>query len=78
MYASAAIGVDGLYSSRASGHGGIQRSRTRVPLHHGNSAVSGREFTVADNETSLPVAVVNETMMQRFWRGENPVGKRFR
>jgi ABC-type antimicrobial peptide transport system permease subunit len=38
--------------------------------------LSGREFTVADNETSLPVAVVNEAMMQRFWRGENPVGKR--
>jgi predicted permease len=38
--------------------------------------VSGREFTTADNETSQPVTIVNETMVQRFWRGENPVGKR--
>jgi predicted permease len=38
--------------------------------------VSGREFTRSDNETAPPVAVVNETMAQRFWRGGNPVGQR--
>lgn len=38
--------------------------------------ISGREFTVADNETAPLVAVVNEAMVNRFWRGENPVGKR--
>ncbi len=38
--------------------------------------VSGREFTTADNETSQPVAIVNETMVQRFWRGESALGKR--
>jgi len=38
--------------------------------------LAGREFTLADNDTAPPVAVVNETMAQRFWRGENPVGKR--
>jgi putative ABC transport system permease protein len=37
---------------------------------------SGREFTVADNETSLPVAIVNQTMVNRFWRGQDPIGKR--
>jgi len=36
----------------------------------------GREFTRADNETSLPVAMVNETMARRFWRGQDPVGRR--
>lgn len=40
--------------------------------------VSGREFTRADNEGSQPVAIVNETMVQRFWRGENPMGRRLR
>ncbi|MBV8895578.1 MAG: ABC transporter permease [Acidobacteriaceae bacterium] len=38
--------------------------------------LSGREFTRADNETARPVVVVNETMARRFWRGEDPVGKR--
>ena len=37
---------------------------------------SGREFTRADNETALPVAVVNEAMAAQYWRGEDPVGKR--
>jgi predicted permease len=38
--------------------------------------VSGREFTIADDETAPPAAVVNEAMAQRFWHGDNPVGKR--
>ena len=42
----------------------------------GIPVVSGREFTIADNERSQPVAVVNQTMVDRFWRGEDPVGKR--
>jgi len=39
--------------------------------------ISGREFTRADNETSPPVAIVNEAMVTQYWHGENPVGKRF-
>jgi predicted permease len=42
----------------------------------GTPLVAGREFTRADNEIAPPVAVVNETMVERFWRGKNPVGKR--
>ena len=38
--------------------------------------LSGREFTDADNETSDPVAIVNEKMVTKYWRGEDPVGKR--
>ena len=41
-----------------------------IPLH------AGREFTAADNENTAPVAVVNQTMVDRFWRGQDPVGKR--
>ena len=39
--------------------------------------VSGREFTRADNETAPPVAVVNELMAAQYWRGQDPVGRRF-
>jgi predicted permease len=40
--------------------------------------VSGREFARADDETALPVAVVDETMAAQFWRGADPVGRRVR
>ena len=38
--------------------------------------VSGREFTRDDNETSELVAIVNEPMAARYWRGRDPVGSR--
>ena len=38
--------------------------------------VAGREFTRDDNETSDPVAIVNEPMAARYWRGRDPVGSR--
>jgi macrolide transport system ATP-binding/permease protein len=38
--------------------------------------VSGREFTRADDEKAALVAVVNETMAAKYWRGKNPVGER--
>jgi predicted permease len=37
---------------------------------------AGREFTLTDDEKGAPVAVVNETMAARFWRGRNPIGER--
>lgn len=38
--------------------------------------VGGREFTTFDDETSAPVAVINETMATRYWRGRTPIGGR--
>jgi predicted permease len=38
--------------------------------------VSGREFTRADNEQTALVAVVNETMAAKYWRGRSPLGER--
>ncbi len=38
--------------------------------------LAGREFTRADNEKAALVAVVNETMAQRYWNGRNPLGER--
>jgi predicted permease len=38
--------------------------------------VAGREFTRGDDENAAPVAVINETMAQRYWNGRSPLGDR--
>ncbi len=38
--------------------------------------VTGREFSRADDEKAAPVAVVNETMASRYWKGQSPLGRR--
>jgi predicted permease len=37
----------------------------------------GREFTDSDIDGGQRVAVVNEVMANRFWKGQNPIGRRF-
>jgi len=37
---------------------------------------SGREFTRSDDENSPLVAIVNRTMVERYWRGQDPNGLR--
>jgi predicted permease len=44
---------------------------TGIPL------LRGRVFSEADQATTPPVAIVNETMAAQFWPGDDPVGKRF-
>ncbi len=38
----------------------------------------GRTFTEADNAGSQLVALVNRKLAQRYWPGQDPIGKRFR
>ena len=38
----------------------------------------GRDFTRGDTTAAPKVVVVNETMAQQFWKGEEPLGKRFK
>lgn len=38
----------------------------------------GRYFEKSDNEQSLPVAIVNETMARQYWPGANALGRRFK
>jgi predicted permease len=44
----------------------------------GMTALRGRNFTLADNETAAPVAIVNEAFVKRFFKsGEDPLGQHF-
>jgi putative ABC transport system permease protein len=38
--------------------------------------VRGRAFTDTDRAGQAPVAIVSESVVRRFWRNENPIGKR--
>ena len=42
-----------------------------IPVRH------GRAFTESDEEKTLAVAVINQTMAKKFWPDEDPLGKRF-
>ncbi len=44
----------------------------------GIPVLSGRGFTQSDTEDSPRVAVVNQTLAERFWPGEDAVGRRLR
>ena len=43
----------------------------RVPL------LRGRDFNDSDNDKAPLVAIVNQDMAQKFWPGQDPIGKRF-
>ncbi len=38
----------------------------------------GRDFSEADRDGTMPVAVINDTMARKYWPNEEPIGKRFR
>lgn len=38
--------------------------------------LSGREFTRTDDENAPLVAIVNRTMVMKYWKGQDPIGRR--
>jgi len=78
MYSSTPIAVDG-YEPPANGQSTDELYNEVSPEYFatmGIPLVSGREFTRADDENAPRVAIVNQTMVARYWRGQNPVGQR--
>jgi predicted permease len=76
-YPSARIAVDG-YQPRSDELPSVEYNQVdpRYLETMGIALLSGRDFTRADNEKSLPVVIVNEKMVDQYWRGQDPVGKR--
>jgi putative ABC transport system permease protein len=76
-FSSTAIAVDG-YQPAPEEQPTVQYNEVGPDyfVTMGIPLASGREFTLADDEKAAPVAVVNETMAAKYWRGKNPIGER--
>lgn len=44
----------------------------------GTPLLQGRDFTPQDGPDAIPVAVINEALSRRYFKGENPIGRRVR
>jgi len=58
----------------------IQAERPKITPDYfcamGIRLLRGRSFTWADNESSLPVAIINESAARQYWPDEDAMGKR--
>ncbi len=61
---------------------GSRISFTGVTAHFhqvlGATLIRGRDFTDSEGSTRSPVAIVNQTMANRFWPNADPIDRRFR
>ena len=77
VYSSAPVTTDGYIA--APGEQPVVEYNEISPEYlstMGIPLISGRQFTHADNETALGVAIVNDVMATQFWRGQDPAGSR--
>jgi putative ABC transport system permease protein len=56
--------------------GGFQVASDDYFKAMGIQLIAGRTFTPRDNEAAPPVAAINQTLAQRYWAGQNPIGQR--
>jgi predicted permease len=76
-YSSAAIDVEG-YQPPPNEQPTVEYNEVTEDYFStiGIPIVSGREFTRTDDENSPAVAIINETMAAKYWRGKNALGQR--
>src|ERR1700722_14404102 len=76
-YSSTPIAVDG-YQPPAEEQPSVDYNQVSPDYFAtlGIPLLSGREFARADDETAPLVAIVNQTMAARCWRGQDPVDRR--
>ncbi|MGH9664213.1 MAG: FtsX-like permease family protein, partial [Bryobacteraceae bacterium] len=72
--------VSGHPAPKLSGEAGASWDRVSANYlqNFGVALLRGRYFTIADNETTAPVAIVNEAFVKRFFKSsEDPLGQHF-
>jgi putative ABC transport system permease protein len=76
-YSSSPIAVDG-YQPSPNEQPELEYNQVgpRYLTTLGIPLLSGREFTRSDDENAPPVAIVNRTMVERYWSGQDPIGRR--
>ncbi|MDB6165417.1 MAG: macrolide transporter ATP-binding/permease protein [Lacunisphaera sp.] len=76
------IVLEGKSFGEQTGRGGPRASFTAVSPDYfrtlGVPFLQGREFTERDTAEAEPVALVSSAFVEKYWPGENPLGKRFR
>ena len=75
-YSSTPIAVDG-YQPPPEEHPAIEYNQVSPGYFTtlGIPLFSGREFARTDDENAPLVAIVNRTMMTRYWGGQDPIGR---
>jgi predicted permease len=74
------IGIEGETYDRDQDYP-LARSNTVSPGYFAAfdaTILQGRDFTVQDQEEALPVTIVNQSFVDKFFPGESPLGRRFR
>jgi len=73
------VDIDGKTLDRSDGHTASLRfitpgffSTLKIPLH------TGRNISDSDTSDKPPVAVVSESLVSRYWPGQNPLGRHFK
>jgi predicted permease len=80
QHAGGRIEIDGATGSGSAVDVRVIRTAVTPELLEvfGGRLLAGRFLTHADQRVSEPVAVVNRHLAERFFAGENPLGRRFR
>jgi predicted permease len=74
---AAAFTIDGVPPPARGFH--VANSRAVTPRYFealGIPLVAGRAFTEADIATSMPVVIVSQSLAERYWPGQSPIGGR--
>lgn len=80
MDSGIAFTIEGYVPPKGSGLNMAEMSLVRGDSFEalGIQLLRGRVFTESDNANSRLVAIVNHKMAERYWPGQNPIGKRLR
>ncbi len=74
---AAAFTIDGIAAPPRGSF--LAHSRAVTPHYFetvGMPLLAGRAFTEADAAGSLPVVIVSQSLAERYWPGQNPIGRR--